>query len=266
MEVIFDTNKFADEFNNAIDWMLTSEYSKELKDDLQLFTNNKGELGKNPDSTGAFRTLVELIVTQAGYYRKPADFDGEINSFIDKYGTGFRMPTAQKNLVDLVGRLAPPRIVTRAEENIQKLLIGYSTIKNFTDELYTMAEEGKTEILGEKGRDNYLRDFGYWDRIPMDRHEMRFIIRTGIYHACSVKAKNDPLEKGSLHDALTRFCFKHLKGKVVEDIDLGNAPGIVDIFIWSYCAKKRYNICGNTSRCDECNIRSVCLYALANLA
>jgi hypothetical protein len=196
MEVIFDTNKFADKFKSAIDWMLTGEHSKELKKDLQLFTNNKGELGKNPDSTGAFRTLVGLIVTQAWYYGKPVDFDDEIDLFINKYRTSFRMPTAQKDLVDLVGRLAPPGIATRAKENIQKLLTGYSTIKNFTDELYTMAEEGKTEILGEKGRDNYLRDFGYWDRIPMDRHEMRFIIRTGIYHACSVEAKNDPLKKG----------------------------------------------------------------------
>ena len=52
MEVIFDTNKFADEFKNAVDWMLTSEHSEELKDDLQLFKNNEVELGENPDSTG----------------------------------------------------------------------------------------------------------------------------------------------------------------------------------------------------------------------
>jgi hypothetical protein len=259
----FDISKFAKEFKNTIDWMLKDKHSKEIKDDLQLFKNNKSELSNNQDSTKALRTLVELIITQAWYYRKPSSFDSEIDSFITKYGISFRTPTAQKDLVELVGKLAPPKIVTQAKKNLQKLLTEYPTIKRFTDKLYVLAKDGKpNEVLGEKGRDNYLRDFGYWDRIPMDRHEMRFIIRTGIYHACSERDKNDPLEKGSLHDALTRFCSMHLKGEEMEGIDLGNAPGIVDIFIWSYCGKGRYNICGSTSKCDGCNLRGVCLYAL----
>lgn len=260
----FDISKFAEEFRNTIDWMLKDKHSKEIKEDLQLFKNNKNELSKNQDSTKALRTLVELVITQAWYYRKSPSFDSEIDSFITKYGTSFRTPTAQKDLVDLTGRLAPPRIVNRAKEGVQKLLAGFSTIRQFTDKLYDLSEEGKSEVLGEKGRDNYLRDFGYWDRIPMDRHEMRFMIRTGIYHTCSIEDKNDPLQKSSLHHALTRFCSQYLTGKIAEGIDLGDAPGIVDIFIWSYCGKGRYNICGSTPSCEECNLNSVCLYALTN--
>jgi len=262
MKVTFDINKFADEFKNIINWMLTNKYSQEIKDNLQLFKNNKKELSKNPDSTKALKTLVELMITQALYYRKPANFDSDINSFITKYGTSFRASTAQKDLVNLARKLAPPKIANQAKEGIQKLLTGYSTIKQFTDELYYLSKEGKSEVLGEKGRDNYLRDFGYWDRIPMDRHEMRFTIRTGIYHACSIEDKNDPLQKSSLHDALTRFCSQYLKGEITEEIDLGDAPGIVDIFIWSYCGKERYNICGSTPKCEECNLKEACLYAL----
>lgn len=255
-------SKFAEEFKNLINWML--EESAEVEEDIRGFKENKNELSTNRDSPKALRLLVEIIVTQAWYYKKPANFDTEIDNFIRKFKGNFRSSQAQKELTDLVERLAPQRIASRAKENIQKLLGNYSTIEQFTKRLYNLAKKGKTEVLGEKGRDNYLRDFGYWDRIPMDRHEMRFIIRTGIYHTCSVKDKSNPLGKRALHDALTRFCRTYLKGMVIKDIDLSNAPGIVDTFIWSYCGKERNNICGSTPKCHECNLNSVCLYALTS--
>lgn len=262
MKVAFDINKFANEFKKLIDGMLKD--SAKVKGDIQLFKDNKNELSMNPESSKALRVLVELIVTQAWYYRKPQSFDKEIDTFIARHGANFRTSTAQKDLVELVEKLAPSRVITRAKESIQKLLANYSSIEQFTKKLHDLAKRGKTDILGEKGRDNYLRDFGYWERIPMDRHEMRFIIRSGIYHTCSIRDENDPLEKGSLYDALTRFCSTYLKGKVVEGIDLGNAAGIVDIFVWSYCGKERYNICGSTPKCNECNLNGACLYALTN--
>ena len=258
----FDINKFANEFKRLIDWMLND--SAEVKKDIQMFKDNKNELSMNPESSKALRILVELIVTQAWYYRKPRNFDKAIDTFIAKHGTNFKASAAQKDLVELVENFAPPRIIGRAKESIQKLLANYSSIEQFTNKLHGLANQGQTEILGEKGRDNYLRDFGYWERIPMDRHEMRFIIRSGIYHTCSVRDENDPLEKGSLHNALTRFGSTYLEGKVVEGIDLGNAAGIVDVFIWSYCGKERYNICGSTPKCNECNLNGACLYALTN--
>ena len=258
----FDIERLADEFKKTIDWMLEDEYGEKLRKDIQQFKDNKGDLNQNPDSEKAFRMLIELFVTQAWWFQKPGDFDSEMDSFITKHGTSFRTPAAQEDLVGLVEGLAPPRIVARAQKNTSELLTEYSTIGQFTDELYKLANEGKKKILGEKGRDNYLRDFGHWDRIPIDRQEMRFIIRTGIYHACDIENRNDPLRRSYLHDALASFCFTYLKGKMVEGIDLGSAPGIVDIFIWSYCSRRRYNICGNTSKCDRCNLEGVCLYAL----
>lgn len=258
----FDIERLADEFKNTIDWMLEGEYGEELRSGIQQFKDNKGDLSKNPDSERALRILIELFVTQAWYYSKPVDFDSEMDSFIAKHGARFRRPAAREDLVDLVGRLAPPKIVAWAQKNASEFLTEYSTIRQFTDEQHALANEGKTKVLGKKGRDNYLRDFGYWDRIPMDRHEKRFIIRTGIYHACDIENRNDPLRESYLHDALASFCSTHLKGKMVEGIDLSSAPGIVDIFIWSYCSRKKYNICGSTSKCDRCNLKGVCLYAL----
>lgn len=251
----FDIDKLAEGFKKTIGWMLQGSHAQEIKKDLETFKNNKNILQKNPDSLEALRKITELIKTNGWRLKLPKNFDSEWNSFKNQYGRNFRMSKAKEELIKLVGN--------RRKENIDQLLT-YSTLKQFTDELYNLAKQGKTKVLGEKGRDNYLRDFGYWDRIPMDRHEMRFIIRSGIYHACSSIDKSDPLEKRDLHDALNRFCAKYLKNHLVEGIDLGNAPGIVDIFIWSFSAEDRYNICVATPKCEKCNLKGVCLYALTN--
>jgi len=251
----FDINKFADEFKNTIGWMLGGSPAQEIKNDLKNFKNNKNILQKDPDSLKALRTIIELIKTNGWRLKLSKNFDNKWNSFMNKHGTNFRTPKAKEELIELVGN--------QRKKNIEQLL-KYSTLKQFTDELYNLAKQGKTEVLGEKGRDNYLRDFGYWDRIPMDRHEMRFIIRSGIYHVCSSIDKSDSLEKMDLHDALNRFCGKYLEGHIVEGIELGNAPGIVDIFIWSFSAEDRYDICVATPKCEKCNLKGVCLYALTN--
>lgn len=251
----FDINRFTDEFKNTIAWMLRDSHAQKIKNDLKNFKDNKDILQNDPDSLKALRTIIELIKTNGRRLKLPVNFDSEWNSFMKTHGTNFRTPRAKQELINLVG--------DRRKKNIDQLLTS-STLKQFTDKLYNLAKQEKTEALGEKGRDNYLRDFGYWDRIPMDRHEMRFIIRSGIYHACSCKDKSDPLEKNDLHDALTAFCTKHLKGYLVEEIDLGNAPGIVDTFIWSFSAEDRYKICVATPNCEKCNLKGVCLYALTN--
>lgn len=251
----FDVNKFAKEFKNTIEWMLKNTHAQKLKEDLRSFYNNKEELQRNPDSLNALRMIIELIKTNGWRLKKPKDFDGKMDSFIERYGANFRTKRAKEELIKLVGN--------RRRKSIQQLL-KYSTIKQFTENLYSLAKQGKTVVLGEKGRDNYLRDYGYWDRIPIDRHEMRFIIRSGIYHACSTKTKSDHLEKKDLQDALTRFCSLFLKDYSVERIDLGNAPGVVDLFIWSFSAEDRYNICGANPRCSECILKHACLYALIN--
>lgn len=252
----FDTSKFTEGFKKAIGFMLNGKHSKKIKDDLQFFKDNKNRLQKDQDSLDALRLIIILIKTNSWRLKEPANFGSQMDSFFEKYGKNFRSSEAKKELIELVGE--------RRKENVEELLTNYSTIEQFTKKLYDLARQGKTAVLGEKGRDNYLRDFGYWDRIPMDRHEMRFIIRTGIYHACSVKNQSDHLEKGHLHNALTRFCAQHLRGYEVEEIDLGEAPGIVDIFIWSYSAEDRYNICGSTPKCEECSLRDSCLYVLTN--
>jgi len=261
---VFSIDGFADAFKNTIKWMLKNQHGSKIEEDIKSFIENRNELESNPDSPKALKLLVEIIVTQAWYYRKPSNFDEEINAFINEFGANFRTQQGKKELFNLISVLAPPRIKDRTRSILEELL-EYPSIRRFTEELYRLAAQGKTRVLGEKGRDNYLRDFGYWDRIPMDRHEMRFIVRTGIYHACSVKARNDPLQKASLHDGLTRFCSNYLNGYTVFGINLGNASGIVDVFIWSFCSRERYGICGSVPKCGACPLKEACLYAIVNI-
>lgn len=253
--MVFDINELTKEFKNTVDWMLLNKFANDVKDQLHDCRNNKNILEKDPDSLDALRMIIELLKTSGYHFKRPENFNNKMDTFIKEHGTNFRTSMAKNELIMLVGE--------NRRSNIEQLL-NYQTIKDFTTHLHTLSMQGKKEVLGKKGRDDYLRTFGYWDRIPMDIHEKRFIIRSGIYHTHSARDKNDPFEEGSLHDALTRFCSVHLKGKVVEGIDLGDAPGIVDIFIWQYSAEERYNICGKIPNCHECTLKSVCLYAIIN--
>jgi len=261
----FDIYKFSIKFRESMGWMLKDKFGREIKRDISSFVNRRGKLDTEPDCLDALSLLVELLVTNAWYYKKPASFDSYMNSFLARHCQNIRTVEARNELATLVYKLSPPLIRDHAKDNIQKLLTDYSSFKQFTEQLYTLALKNETDILGEKGRDNYLRDFGYWDRIPIDRHEMRFMIRTGIYHVFSVRDENDPLEKRSFQHSLAFFCDVYLRGKPIEGIELSNAPGIVDIFIWSYCAKERYAICGSTPRCHNCQLSDSCLLGCTNI-
>jgi len=261
----FDIYKFSIKFRESMDWMLKDKFGGEIKRDISSFVTRRRELETVPDCLDALCLLVELLVTNAWYYKKPAGFSSYMDSFVARHGQNIRTIEARNELATLVDRLSPPLIRNRAKDSIQKLLTDYSSLKQFTEQLYALALQDKSDVLGEKGRDNYLRDFGYWDRIPIDRHEIRFMIRTGIYHVFYVRDKNDPLGKGSLQHSLAFFCDVYLGGKPIEGIELSKAPGIVDIFIWSYCSKERYAICGSTPRCHDCQLGDSCLLGCTNI-
>ncbi len=264
MDNIFNIKTFAKKFKETVKWMLENNYAEKIKNDLQNFKENKTHLQNNEDSFRALGMIIKLIITNSERFRLPQNFDNLWRSFEEKYGReNFRdrIEEAKKELIDrLANEIVVREIIKRKIDELFNYLRN-QTVQKFTEELYQMAQEGGTVVLGEKGRDLYLRDFGYWDRIPIDRHQMRFIIRSGIYHACSSE-RSDPLKKRDLQDALKKFCSDYLKDYTVEEIELGSAPGIVDIFIWSFCAKNRYNICKDTPQCKECPLKDVCLYAL----
>ena len=254
----FEINEFTNGFKKTIDWMLNDKYgdaTKKFLNDLYKSRNIKEEL----DSIEALILLTRIIKTGGFHLKETKVFLDTLDSFREQYGGNFRVPTARDELIELVG----PNSMKKAK--MEKLLL-YPTLKQFTDDLYNSATQNKTEILGKKGRDNYLRDVGYWDRIPIDRHEMRFIVRSGIFHVFSHIDKSDHLDYNHLESALTNFCNKCLKDYFVEGINLGNAPGVVDAFIWTFSAEDKYNICGATPQCNKCPLNGTCLYSVADLS
>jgi len=251
--VEFDISIFAKRFKEVIFWMLKDKYGKEIKEDLRKLRKRKESLLKDPDDLEVLKEIIKIIKTNSWRLRLSKNFEKKWLDFVTRHGKNFRTKEAMEDLIKLVGK--------RRKESIKKLL-SYPTLRDFTKNLYKLAKEGKTEVIGEKGRDDYLRDFGYWDRVPMDRHEMRFIIRSGIYHACSTPYKSDPLNKEDLQNSLVNFCTRYLSGFIIDEIDLGKAPGVVDIFIWSFSAENRYNICRATPKCDICKFKGFCLYSI----
>jgi len=115
--------------------------------------------------------------------------------------------------------------------------------------------------IGLKGACDIARTLGYFDVAPIDIHEQRFLLRTGI--VCRYgPASFDPKDRMSYLETLRNFCREELNGEKVLGIDLGEAPGIVDIAIWCFCSKKGRNICGDKPKCNEkhCPLRNCCLY------
>lgn len=261
----FDIENFGAKFQDTIDWILQRERCGVVKEHLDNCLRRKNELEVNPDSPDALRFLVTLKVTNSWYRDEPKHFGDSFRSFEEQYGKDFRTEEAQESLADLITDYSVFRIPKqKVQQWVRGLLNDFDTLGDFTRDLYKLRKEGKRKLLGDKGADDYLRNFGKWDRIPIDIHETRFLIRSGIYHAFSTSGKQDPLEVRCLQHVLSEFCRYCLEGKMVEDIDLASAPGIVDIFIWSYCAEKDkgYNICGSAPRCGECGLRDSCFFGI----
>lgn len=266
----FDMSIFASKFEDTIDWAFVGEYGQKIKDDFQTYKGRKNELSTDPDATSALKLLVETKVTNSFYRVLPGPkkngFEADFNSFLRNHKQNYRTSLAMDVLTDLIVKYSIFGIEkSKAKDWVEKLLGNYPTMKNLTEDLYEMRKKGRNGLLRDKGADHYLRDVGYWDVIPIDVHEKRFLVRTGIYHALSIKSRQDPIGERTLQDVLSRFCSLYLKGKTIEDIDLGCAPGIVDLFIWSYCSEKRYDICGSTPRCSQCELINTCLFGITNI-
>ncbi len=117
--------------------------------------------------------------------------------------------------------------------------------------------------LGRKSVELILRDMGYFDRIPVDIHERRFTLRTGIALIYGPSNK-DPIQPEFYSEALKRYCKENLRDIELEGISLESAPGILDWAIWYFSCEKESKdcraICSSNPKCDKCPIRDMCLY------
>ncbi len=155
-----------------------------------------------------------------------------------------------------------------------------NTLKEWADERNEYAEQGSIDPyltnlkgIGFKGRDNLLRDLGYFNRAPIDRHEVRFMVRVGLLHRYAPRKVDITMttEKGyqGIHETLSNFAREELKRFKISNIDLSEAPGIVDLAIWLFCCVKEtencLGICSSNPKCDICPIKNHCLFYKENI-
>lgn len=286
LEIVWDTStygseimssEFAEDLKAFFRDLLRREFGDDIRKDIRDFRENMIGLRKNPNYYKALERILDLIVTNSWWRPLPRDvrreYERQISAYHGKFGDdGFRTDEGKEKLSSIVNRFATSnrkKAVRKISKLIEILIDRDITISDWTKSLYGLAKDRKTEILGDKGRDNYLRDFGYFDRAPLDRHEWRFIVRTGIFHCYAKRDESDPQDRDHLQAALVNFCNKQLEGFEVEEInnylgqrlDLGKNAGMVDLFIWSYNADERYHICGKTPRCRQCSLNGSCMFA-----
>ena len=263
---IFDPDSLANSFQQLID---KTEYRTQIEKDITAFLGNKTELDKNPDSMVALKKLGELIASNNYYRRKYAKlFKDEFKKIEHLMAGFFRKEKGKETLINIIRNVAFRSDI--AEKKMCSLLeeLGQTSIREWTSHLHELSQNRKgAKILGPKGRDIFLRDMGYLDRAPIDIHEMRFIIRTGIYHLSS-RSLFDPLQKDALQDALVCFCREHLAGIRVHNLDLSESPGVVDLIIWYHCAGTPggFSVCAAKPKCLEtkgaCPLSETCLFSI----
>lgn len=144
------------------------------------------------------------------------------------------------------------------------LQLGTHSLLEWLDERHKRREEKDPALkeigFGEKGIDILLRDCGYLDRAPIDIHEQRFLIRTGLFHRYSKRC--DPLTKSDYHIALSTFCRHELTGLELGGYKLDQSPGLVDWIIWYFSSKKHGNVCGKRPRCEVCPLTEFCSFGI----
>jgi hypothetical protein len=150
-------------------------------------------------------------------------------------------------------------------------------ISDWILKLHRLRKQKKT-IMGPKSDDDFLKEHGFFDRVPVDVHSKRFLFRTGILHFYAKTKRHNPSDAFStdyrkqyeiFQDAIVTFCGDFLTGIEIRNFDLGKNPGIVDLIIWRHCATStKYdckNICGAEPRCPECCFKHSCMYYILKI-
>lgn len=120
----------------------------------------------------------------------------------------------------------------------------------------------KNVLNGDKSWKIFLRDAYDFKYIPIDMHEKRFQIRTGIFHHYLGKEVHNPDKNEHYEIALKKFAEEFLSDINIVGYNLGENPGLVDKFIWLHCAANKKNggkgICAQEPKCKSCDLRGVC--------
>lgn len=160
---------------------------------------------------------------------------------------------------------------------INKIILHYDYIKGHSlNQWLNDLNHGKIS-MGLKSDDDFLKTYGYFKRVPIDRYYPPLLIRTGLLGDYIEQHDVDPgkfmgnLSNKPVYHAYTKLikdnCQHSLQGVVVKQYRLSENPGIVDLYIWKHCASSNgaENICGNKPKCNKCVIMQYCNYGKKRL-
>ncbi len=264
------------------------EVKKALKNKRELFFSN------DPYPVRPLNTVLEAIITQ-GWYQLGL-LNKLNNILVSKYNKRVDSNIKEENLdllvkfedLDLLISLcnnlsssneiwgevaeALSQFKDVLEKEVQSLRDWADTLHRITNK-YIRGEiseqdwrnhPSRIRRLGLKGTCDVLKALGYFDMVPIDRHEKRFQIRTGIA-LCYGPSRMSLNDDRFYIIALRRFCFENLKGIKILGEDLCCSPGIVDWIIWYFSCERApgcLGICAKNPKCNECPVKELCYYYL----
>jgi hypothetical protein len=222
-----------------------------------------------PSDKERFRALVSSIVTQNRKGVETTLKNIEKDQRFDGWDPGkFATSVGRDLLTDYVGHGEKVRKICDASESI--LRMGF-------DE-WVEALKKEDAYIGQKTRDDFLKETGNLNYFPIDRYYPRFLARTGLLSKYTFDTKADPAkfmdglgdEKCYIayKDMMINLCESNLKGLKYSnsnkrDFDLSENPGIVDMLIWRHCSAKDSGgseTCAKEPDCPNCRIKTLCEY------
>jgi hypothetical protein len=263
---------------------LIAEYEQIVMKYLRNCVGKKRMIESGSTDSSFRRDTFREIVNQMSLQGRGADASDKIIGQIQK-AEAFRkgriewepqyfLTDSSEGIRILRGYLSERKI--KKIEEISKELVARG-ICNWILRLHNLRTREKT-VMGPKSDDDFLKEHGFFDRVPIDVHSKRFLFRTGILHFYAKTKRQNPSDVFStdyskqykiFQDALVTFCSDFLNGIKIENFNLGKNPGIVDLIIWRHCGTSAEygckNICGAQPRCSQCSFRDSCVHYLLEI-
>lgn len=221
---------------------------------------------RKPGTQTIFRRFVSSVVTQGRKgvettLRKIATDSG----FEGWMPRNFATKEGKKLLKEYVGHQRKINLIYQQSRRMRDL-----GLKKWIKSL----QENEIDI-GQKTRDEFLKEIGLLQYFPIDRYYPPFLARTGLLFHYLETNKADPgmFMRGlddekcynSYKDMMIELCEGNLKGLKYDSLDLSENPGIVDMIVWRHCASKDsggFEICGRDPNCPNCKINKLCRFGM----
>jgi len=251
---------------------LVEEYRDTVEKIVKEKNKCREKIENNNLSEEDYKKLLKRVVRQiinTGMRAKTVE--RLIKEFEKEIGGEWSIENIEKNIDKL-------RIANRKKEKLKKILgdIKGNSIRDWIIKLHNK-DDNAIPTMGLKSDDDFLKELGFYEHVPIDRHIKRFLFRAGIIHWYfkEKSEKGDNISKlfNGYRDSyrlfqkiMKAFCKEFCDDITICGLKLSENPGILDMIIWRHCGESEEhgckNICGSEPKCDECVFKESCLHYL----